>query len=398
MTRSKNAYIALGVVAVMSLALRIYFLLKPGYSFDIHCFLDWGGRIKEGGFWSLFSGNYYQNNGIDYPPLIPLVCSWWFSLVKNQTALYYKILPTIFELGLIAVNVFFIIKSHLKYKNLLLAVVVIQPALALVTSAWGQVDAIMSLLIITGFLFWEKNFYLSSVFLFLAFLAKPQAAIAIFIYFLCLFFRPKKKEFFRQVILFIILFAMAIAVFRLFGNSNFLDPYTKSVGRYTNISLNAFNLWWLALGEKAWDLHDTSGPYKNIGLLLFAIFEIPVLIYVIRQKITFSKIMLITAYSYLVFFIFPTQIHERYLFPAIALLAIPAIEGGIVFYLYLVLTATFFYNCFAVLESVYPQFSFVSGNLLTGDIPVIISFVNVLSVIFFTYYLINEAFRHKKSE
>lgn len=377
--------------------MRLYLLLKPGYSFDISCFLDWGKRIGSGGFWSLFSGDYYLNNGIDYPPLIPLICSWWFSLTSNQSPLYYKILPTIFELGLIAVNVFFILKSHFKYKNLLLAVVIIQPALALVTSAWGQVDAIMSLLIITGFLFWEKNLYLSSIFLFLAFLAKPQASIAIFVYFLCLFFLPKKKEFFRQAVLFIILFAMSIAIFKLFGNSNFLDPYTKSVGRYTNISLNAFNLWWLILSEKAWSMQDTTGPYRTIGFLLFAVFQIPTLIYVIKNKINFSRIMLLTAYSYLLFFIFPTQIHERYMFPAVALLAVPAINGGTPFYLYLVLTATFFYNCFAVLESVYPQFPFVSGNLLIGDIPVIVAFINVLSVIFFAYYLIYESLFEKKS-
>ena len=397
MKKIKTSYFIVFVAAALAISLRIYFLLKPGYTFDINCFLSWGGKIKESGFWSLFGGNYYQTGGIDYPPLVPLISSWWFALKHSNDILFFKILPTLFEIGLIAVSVFFISKSSFKYKNILLIVVILQPALALVSSAWGQVDSVVSLLVIVGFLFWERNFYTSSIFLFLAFLAKPQAAIAIFIYFICLFFRPNKRDFFKQAILFLVLLATVVLVFKVFGNSNFLDPYTKSVGRYTNLSLNAFNVWWLMFHDKAWTMQDTVGPYKKIGLFLFAIFEIPVLIYALKKKVHSSALMLLAGYSYLVFFIFPTQIHERYLFPAIALLAIPAIQGGAVFYLYIALTITFFYNCFAVLESVYPQFPFVSGNLLQGDIPVIVSFVNVLSVLIFAYYLINESFTKQKT-
>lgn len=398
MGKSKNTYIILIVAGLLSLILRIYFLFKPGYSFDIGCFLDWGGRIKSDGFWSLFGGDYYQNNsGIDYPPLVPLLCSWWFSLVGNTTTFYYKVLPTIFEVGIIAISSFFVIKSNYKYKNLLLAIVIVQPALALVTSAWGQVDSIMSLLIIVGFLFWEKNLYLASSFLFLAFLSKPQAVIAIFIYFVCLFFK-NKKDFLKQVVFWIVIFILMTIIFRFFGNSNLFDPYIRSVGRYTNLSLNAFNLWWLLYGSEAWNIQDSTGPYKVIGLFLFAVFEIPVIIYAIKKKIDFSSLILLTSYSYLLFFVFPTQIHERYLFPAIAMLAIQSVASNLITSFYIVLTATFFYNCFAVLESVYPQFVYVSENLLQGFAPRIASFINVVSVIFFAYFVIYEAFRKNKQK
>lgn len=399
MSKIKNhTFLIIAIAAVLSLALRVFFLLKPGYSFDINCFLDWGGRIKDGGFWSLFSGDYYVKNGIDYPPLVPLISSWWFAISHTNNILFFKILPTVFELGLIAINVWFVLKANFKYKNLLLLVVILQPALGFVSSAWGQVDSIMSLLVVSGFLFFEKNLFLSSFLLFLAFLCKPQAAIAIFIYFVCLFFRFGKKEFAKHVVFYLVMFGAMIIAFKAFGDSNFLDPYTKSVGRYTNVSLNAFNLWWLMFHQKAWDLQDTVGPYKKLGLILFAIFEIPVMLYAIKRKIHFPDLMLLTAYSYLVFFIFPTQIHERYLFPAIALLAIPAISSSTVFYLYIALTVTFLYNCFAVMQSVYPQFSFISGNLLLGDIPVIVAFVNVFSVLIFAYYLINESFGKTKNK
>lgn len=396
MGKNKNIYLVLIIGVILAALLRIYFLLKPGYSYDINCFLNWGGQIKTSGFWSLFSGDYYLNNNIDYPPLIPLISSWWFALVGHQDVFYFKILPTIFEIGLIVVNVFFILKKNFKHKGILLLVVILQPALAFVSSAWGQVDAIMSLFIISGFLFFEKNFYLSTTFLFLAFLAKPQAAIAIFVYLIALVFRKNKGDFFRQAGTFLVLFALAIAVFKIFGSSSFLDPYTRSVGRYTNLSLNAFNLWWLVFGEKAWSLHDTIGPYKMIGLALFTLFEAPVFLYCSRRKVTFVELFILASYSYLAFFVFPTQIHERYMFPAIALLAIPAAEYLGIFYIYIILSITFLYNCFAVLESVYPQFSSHLGNLLVGNIPVIISFVNVISVLYFAYFILDEAFKNKR--
>lgn len=395
--KKNTCFIAIFAI-ILGLALRIYFLGKPGYAFDINCFLTWGLKIKNDGFWSLFSGDYYQSSGMDYPLLVPLISSFWFRLGIANSGVFFKVLPTIFELGLIAINLYFISKSNFKYKNILLFAVIFQPALALVSSAWGQVDSIMSLLILVGFLYWEKNFYISSAFLFLAFLAKPQASIAIFTYFVCLFFRQNKKDFFKQALLWISLFVAFILLFKIFGNSSFFDPYTKSVGRYTNLSLNAFNFWWLSYGQKAWSMHDTAGLYKPIGLVLFIISEIPVVFFAIRKKIDFKMLLLLVSYSYLAFFIFPTEIHERYLFPAVALMAIPAIYGGIPFYIYIVITITFFYNCFAVLESVYPQFPYLSGNLLSGNIPVIVSFVNVLSLIIFAYYLIYEGNKKTKTK
>jgi len=389
---NKKLYFIIALGAILGVALRIYLIFKPGYLFDIGCFLSWGSQIKDQGFWALYGGDFYQN--IDYPPFIPLLSSLWFRLVGSPSAIFYKILPTIFEIGLIIAGLSFAIKSKLKYKNFLVLVILLQPALALVTSAWGQVDAILSLLIILGFIFYDKNLYTSSLFLFLAFLSKPQAVIAVFVYFLCLLLKKEKKDFFKQFIFWVIALAVIFAVFRFLGQSNFFDSYTKSVGRYNNLSLNAFNLWWLIFSQKAWTIIDTSGPYKIIGLILFAIFEIPVLFYVLRNKIDSVRLMILVAYSYAVFFVFPSQIHERYLFPSIALLAIPASFSKKMFFIYVVLTVSFLYNCFAVLESVYPQFGLNAGNLLLGFIPVLASLLNVGVVIFFAYLLIkNEDFK-----
>lgn len=394
MKKKENLIILVLVAVVLSLAIRSFFLIKPGYNFDINCFISWGEEIKNNGFWSLYGGNYYPEL-TDYPPLIPLISSWWISLTGNSV-LWFKILPTLAELLLVVISAYFVYRSESKYKKILLFAVIFQPALALVTSAWGQTDSILSLLIVLALIFYEKNLYLSSILLFLALLAKPQAIVAILIFFLSLLLTTKRKELFGQVLLWIFISVAIMLIFKNFGGSSPLDPYINSVGRYDKVSLNAFNFWWMIFHEHSWTL-SAAGFYNKVGFILFGLFEIPVIFYLLRKRrIGFVELLLLTSYSYLAFFVFPTQIHERYLFPALALLAIPAASNKNIFYIYLILTVTLFYNCFAVLESVYPQFLSISVNLLAGDIPVIISFVNVAATAFFAYRLLYEAIENKR--
>ena len=388
-------FIVSGISLVLGILLRIYFLYKPGYQTDIGSFLQWGNQIKDGGFWSLFGGNYYQTKGIDYPPLIPLITSWWLSFgsvfPKINLVAFFKILPTIFELALVVISALYIIKSKSKYIYILLPLVLIQPAMALVTSAWGQVDVIMSLFILLAFLALDKNKYLTTILLFLAVITKPQAAIAIGIYFLYLLLKEKFLDFISQLLFFFLLIAITILIFTDFGNSSFLSVYLNSVGHYTSVSLHAFNIWWLGFGIKSWNVKDTLGSpitYKMLGFILLILSAIPVVVNIIRSAKKPEDLLLLTSYSCLAFFLLPTEMHERYLFPTIALMAIPAAKNRGLLISYILISATFFLNCYAVLQSTFPQFSIGGGNLLAGGWTKVVALVNILIIIYLAIYLI----------
>jgi len=391
--------IFLVILIAAAIGIRIYFLTFPGYGFDIGSFLQWGNGILDKGFWGLYHGSYYSGAGLNYPPLVPLITSWWLNLGKvldSQNAVYFfKILPTIFELLLVIVSASYVLMSNVKYKGSLLAVILLQPAAAFVSSAWGQVDSILALFILLSFLLIEKNKFLATFLIFLALLTKPQALIAVGIYFLYFLVKKKFADLFKQAIFFCALIALIFFAFRIFGQSEFFAPYINSVGNFKNLSLNAFNLWWALHGISSWNIQDTAQvtglTYKSLGLVLFAIFEIPAILYLIYKAKKIPEILLVVAYSYLAFFIFPSEIHERYLYPAVALFAIPAILNKNIFWVYLILTATFLSNVFAVLQSVYPQFPFLNYNLLNGTWTQYVSLINVLVCVYLGVYLFYES-------
>lgn len=393
----------IALLAVLSVILRLFFLSKSGYDFDLSQFVKWGNAISQGGFWSVYSD---KNVSLvdNYPPLIPLISSSWFYLGQFlhllpvlPIKLFFKILPTLFEVILVTISTIYIFRSNIKYKKILLTFAIVSPALALVTSAWGQADAVFTLFILLAFIFADKKQFLATFLIFLSLLSKPQAVPAILVYFGFLLFKKGFKNFIGQAALFFALFLAVEGAFRVFGSISLFSLLLGSLGFYKNISLNAFNIWWLLHGSLSWGIMD-NGPqvlnFKNTGLILLAVFETPAIIYLFLKAKKLPEILLVVAYSYLVFFVFPTEIHERYLYPAVALLAIPAILNKRILIAYIALSVTHFLNVFAVLQSVYPQFGsfiFKSGNLLNADWTRAVALINLIVTIYIAIYFIDES-------
>jgi len=384
---------------VIAVLLKAYFLSQRGYEMDIATFLEWSGKIRSEGFWSLYSSGYQSS--LDYPPLVPLIGKYWLDLrgsfsVNELT--FFKLMPTVAELFFSLITALIVYRSKSQYKIPLLAFVIIQPALGLITSAWGQVDSILSLFIIGAFVLIERNLYLSSLLLFLAFLTKPQAVLAIFIYFLILLFRKGFLNFMKQVAFWLLLIVIMVALFSV-KNSDFLSVYLLSAGRYPHLSMNAFNFWWLFFGEQSHTISDAIGTlvtYKNLGFLLFGGFLIPAVLFLYKKARTLPDYFLVLAYIYIIFFNFPTQIHERYIFPALALLPIAVIRDKRLLWSYILLSITLFVNNYAILQYAYPQFpvfNFLVPESWVGDWTKVIAAANVGLVIYLAFYLSYEAYK-----
>jgi len=389
----------LTVACLAGLYLRFYLLVRGGHSSDISLFTNWANTISDQGFWQLYSKNFYQN-GLDYPPLVPLITSWWLELgrsigVANLTT-FFKLIPTVAEIIFSAITFYIIYQMKGRYKYLLLTLVILQPALVLVSEGWGQVDSMMALFALLGFVLMEKNPSISTFMMFLAILVKPQSAIAVGFYFLYFLVKKRYKVFVWQVVLFVLIFAAFGTIFYVGSRGgNVFDIFIHAVGRYTNSSLNAFNLWWALYGKGSWDIVDSSGipSFKNVGLGFFLIFEIPALVYFFKKCRSLSSLLLVVAYSYFIFFVFPTEIHERYMFAAVALMAIPAMRYPKILWVYIVISTTFLVNVFAVLQSVYYPYDFLKFYMMDGSWTRITSLVNIAVAIYLAYYLYEESFR-----
>ncbi len=144
------------------------------------------------------------------------------------------------------------------------------------------------------------------------------------------------------------------------GPLEYLDRMFGTAGGYGYLSVNAFNLWALlgVAGEPslAEGLHWTDdtvalvGPIPGVAIgaaLLAAGFAWGV----VRGAVRDDRWTLIAAVTFLAiaFFILPTRVHERYIFPAVALMPLLAVVSGRWAVALLLLSVGAFINLHAIL-------------------------------------------------
>jgi hypothetical protein len=115
----------------------------------------------------------------------------------------------------------------------------------------------------------------------------------------------------------------------------YLDILGSTATRQPFTSLNAFNPWGLLVGFEVPD-----GPYVLAGTLLLVVGCIASLT-VLRRRPDLVTMLAVGALLVLAFYFLPTRVHERYLYPAIAVLAPLALVGRAELLAYLGLTAGF---------------------------------------------------------
>jgi Gpi18-like mannosyltransferase len=201
-------------------------------------------------------------------------------------------------------------------------------------------------------------------------LTKPQAiALAPLIAFLIY-----KKSGFKNLLISIATFAGAIVLVTLpfqWGNPvTFLSNiYFGAYSGYQSVSVNAFNAWGL-LG-----MNVPDGNLFILGWAMFGALTVGIL-YVMHKRFTVSGDWLAVFCAFILFFGFfmlPTRIHERYMFPAISMLAlaVPFIKKSRP--LFAVFTATFLVNQAYVL-------SILNSDLLVPNSNWIILSVSLINV------------------
>ena len=119
----------------------------------------------------------------------------------------------------------------------------------------------------------------------------------------------------------------------------FVYPYT---------SLNAYNLWALVGFWQRDDLTVGGLSLQMWGLAAFVLFAVIVL-WLYRRRVDSESSIFASFLLVFGFFMLMTRIHERYLFPALAILAL-ALPLRFVPWLYGGLTATYMFNLVYVLS------------------------------------------------
>ena len=431
LSRKKEFFLVVLLILVTFFS-RIFFVPESGFVSDRGIYLSWASKSMNSSF-----GETYTKTGSDNMPLILLMQREALRIHSRTdfglSAFDFLKLPNIILDILSAVTIFYIVKRmsprHAFLASLIYAV---NPAIIFVTAYWGQADTILFALLSIAFISFPE---IAMIFITTSAFYKLQSIIflPIIIFFIIRKFSGKRVA---SSLLASAITALAIILpFALSDNASDITHVAfSSVGAYPYITLNAYNLWKIvdcAAGKCAdiwWNsISDKTRIFsfftlKSLSLVLFAAAYIFALFYIRiktkkegrgffaekNERISKGEInalVLSLSFVALSFFMLSTEMHERYLFYAIPLLAAGYFMLREIRQIYWVVSATFLINCMKSLAAAYQNNRlerFISSHINTIYLlPFAFSIINLIALaVLFSIMLKDEreALRKTKTE
>ena len=379
----KREITILAVLLFVAFIVRVLLFPLQGYQNDMATFSYWFNTAAEHGIRPFYTVVLRDVGWIDYPPFNVYIFWVFGSLAKAVSAFgistvnIVKLAPNLFDLATAGL-IYVFVRKQLNFKQSLLATALyaFNPAVIFNTAVWGQFDAIYTFFLVLSLMLALKSKPKLSVAVFaIAILTKPQGiALAPLVAYL-IYRKNGLKSLLFSVLVFAASVLVVIAPFEWANPVTFLSRiYFGAYSGYQYTSINAFNLWGL------FGLWMPDGYLYIVGWALFGAFAAFTL-YVLHKRFNASSELLVLFSAFMLFFAFfmlPTRIHERYLFPAISMLALmfPFIKKTRPFYV--VLTGTLLVN------QAYALYYLNLGVFIpSGDLVVLA--VSVINLIMFLY-------------
>lgn len=380
-------------VLAVSFVVRLLLFPLKGYPIDINDFLSWFNTAATHGIRPFYS----ETGWTDYPPLNVYIF-WFFGSIANAASKagvspvnIVKLAPNLFDLGTAALIYIFVRKqSSFKLAIAATALYAFNPAVIFDAAVWGQYDAVYTFfLVFSLMLALRSKPKLSAAAFALGILTKPQGiALAPLVAFL-IYKKNGLKELLFSVLAFAVTVFVVILPFNWGGSpvSFLTNIYIVAYKGYAYTSINAFNLWGLISG-----MWVPDGSLYILGWALFGAFAAFTL-YILNRRFKNSSEFLAVYAAFMLlfaFFMLPTRIHERYLFPAISVLALmfPFIKKARPFYV--VLTATLFVNEAYVLYWLNLYYPNAGPNLTGNPVVLAVSAINLLMLVYASVVMLDK--------
>lgn len=304
---------------------------NEGYSVDITCFRSWSETVFTGGL-----SHFYEGDVTDYPPGYMLVL-WLVAAIRHlfnidnysTTGLFMiKLFPMLFDLAAAYLIYVMAKKRFSEGMSLMLSTLyALNPAVVIDSSVWGQVDGVLCcMVLLTCYLFMEEKRILAYFAFCAGVLLKPQmvmfAPIIIYSIIEQVFLHDfNTKKMLRDLIGGLASLAAMVLVALPFGLEKSLEKYTGTLGMFEYCSVNAYNFW--AIIGKNW--HEQTEkflfiPAQTWGTIAIIAAVVLSAVVFFKMKNNKSKYFLSMAVVISVMFCFSVRMHERYLFPAVALM------------------------------------------------------------------------------
>ena len=301
-------------------------MILPGFKIDVDDWFAWAIRLGHFDFSHFYSKDIFS----DYTPgylYILSVLGFLKNLLPITDFSFYLLLkiPAIVSELVIGLILYKEFKKKFSEKLALLAsaFILLNPALIFNSSIWGQIDGILTLLMLIAVITLKKNnLIFSSVFFGLALLTKPQALALIPLFAVFLATNLKLSTLLKLLVPgLLVIFILSLPFFPNQTFINLILHIGNTANEYPYNSINAYNLW----GAVGFWIKDntiwSNFSYQSWGYILLIIYWIIVAYFYFKRKLSLYTV---SALATMGFFFLPTRVHERYLYPALVFLIITA--------------------------------------------------------------------------
>jgi len=332
------AGLSIAVIARLILASKV-----RGYGVDMGCFAAWGGKMMSGGPVNFYEPGYF----CDYPPAYMLVLGaiaglanlFGVALGSTGHEFLLKLVPIACDAA-IAVLLYAAAKRETNEKTALglSLLMAFNPAFVIAGSCWGQIDAVLTVMIMVFLLFARAGKWHLAIPVFaFAVLSKPQAGLLapLGIAALCkeLLDRENRAKAAKSIAagvgLGVFVTAAIVLPFSPKQDSALwlVDKYLETLGSYDYATLSTGNLMFLLGGNWTPNTAKTilGLTFGQLGMGLMALSFAAGIVLYLRAKGR-ARLMLCSAVTLQLLFCLGTKMHERYILPAIALLLLSYVE------------------------------------------------------------------------
>ena len=385
----RNQYLTLAIALLVSFIIRMYLSQFEGHGYDISLFKTWSRGVYYTGF-----SHFYNGIGSDYPPFYIYILWAIGTLYKSFISFSFEIDSPIFSILLkmpailadiaTALLIFLIVRKYGSFRLAFISMIsyAFNPAIIYDSAIWGQVDSVYTLFFMLALmLFISGKQMLSGVSMALAILTKPQSLVLVPLFALVMI--KKNSPLTLAKILSVSFAAFVVVALPFYLDTSILDLfklYFTSYIQYPYNSLNAFNFWAFEGMFQPDNTQFLFMTYRMWGYLMFGLIFMYVSHFVLKNKDD-KSIYIASAILFFAFFMFFTRIHERYLFPMFAPLAVAMTLDRRFSYVYVLATLTFLFNLHFVLEESKSGIAFPNGEFL---IPVTAG-INLVLLIYTIY-------------
>lgn len=321
-------------VLFAALALRLTLAsLFLGFPSDYACFYSWARMAFENGLHGFYDSGVFS----DYPPGYIYVL-WVVGLLLHlcdagytsaASGLIVKLPAILCDIAGGALIYRLAAKRRAERTGLFAAALyVFNPAVILNSSIWGQVDAVMCLALLAMCALLTEKKTIRAYFVFaLGILIKPQMLIftPVLIYGIIesVILENFSWKRFRDNLFcgLAAILSMALLCIPFGGPLKIIRLYMQTMSSYPYATVNAYNFW--ALVDKNWASQDGSFlavKYSTWGCVAIVLAVALSAWLFFKSGKKRSRYFTTAAVLILVVFLFAVRMHERYLFPALALI------------------------------------------------------------------------------